>query len=158
MDEIVIEVAADHPLRASDRYGPESKWLRRWALNAEGYPACVENALDTSTASPDEIAVVEDANAAIRMALGVSEPPALVPPVPAGVSRFQARAALAMAGLLPAVDAAIAASSSVIAQLAWADAQVFERSSPTIAGLASALGLTEAQIDDLFRTAGRIVA
>lgn len=80
------------------------------------------------------------------------------PPVPASVSRFQARAALAMAGLLPAVDAAIAASGSVIAQIAWADAQVFERGSPTIAGLASAIGLTDAQIDNLFRTAAEIVA
>ena len=46
----------------------------------------------------------------------------------------------------------------MIAQIAWADAQVFERSSPTIASLASAIGLTEAQIDDLFRAAGEIVA
>lgn len=158
MDEIVMEIAADHPLRTSDRYGPQSKWLRRWALNAEGYPACVENALDTSTASPEAVAAVQEANAAIRAALGVPEPPAFVPPVPTTVSRFQARAALAMAGLLPVVDAAIAASGSVIAQIAWADAQVFERSSPTIAALALAIGLTEAQIDDLFRTAGEIVA
>ena len=79
-------------------------------------------------------------------------------PVPASMPRFQARTALAMAGLPPVVDAAIAASGSVIAQIAWADAQVFERSSPTIAALASAIGLTEAQIDDLFRAAGEIVA
>jgi hypothetical protein len=79
-------------------------------------------------------------------------------PVPVSVTRFQARAALAMAGLLPAVEAAIAASPDLITRLAWADAQVFERGSPTIASLAGALGLTEAQIDALFQTAGEIVA
>ena len=79
-------------------------------------------------------------------------------PVPASVTRFQARAALAMAGLLPTVEAAIADSPDLITRLAWTDAQVFERGSPTIASLAAAIGLTEAQIDDLFRTAAEIVA
>lgn len=79
-------------------------------------------------------------------------------PAPSSVSRFQARAALAMAGKLEEVDVAIANSGNVIAQLAWSDAQVFERNSPTIAALAASLGLTEAQIDDLFRQAAKIVA
>jgi hypothetical protein len=80
------------------------------------------------------------------------------PVVPASVTRFQARAALAGAGLLASVDAAIAASGNTIAQLAWADAQSFERGSPTIAAMSGALGLTAAQVDDLFRTAAGIVA
>ena len=91
------------------------------------------------------------------------EPPEGMPvlgrtPVPPSVTRFQARAALAMAGLLDGVESAVAASPDILTQLAWADAQVFERSSPTIAGLSSALDLTDAQIDDLFRTAAEIVA
>ena len=79
-------------------------------------------------------------------------------PAPTSLRRFQARAALAMAGLLPAVEAAIASSPDLITRLAWADAQVFERGSPTIASLAATIGLTEAQIDALFQTAGEIVA
>lgn len=156
--EIGVEIPEDHPIRLGDRYGPDARWLRRWSLDTEGWPVCIEDALDTSTASLDEREAVQAANAAVRAALNLPEPLPYLPPVPASVSRFQARAALAMAGLLPAVDAAIAASGSVIAQIAWADAQVFERRSPTIAGLAAAIGLTEAQIDDLFRAAAEIVA
>ena len=63
-----------------------------------------------------------------------------------------------MAGLLPVVEAAIAASPDLITRLAWADAQVFERGSPTIASLAASIGLSAPQIDALFLTAWEIVA
>lgn len=158
MDEIEAVVPEDHPIRDSDRYGPDARWLRRWALDAEGLPTCPDDALDTTTASPEMLAAAMEANAAVREALDVPEPPPFVAPVPASVSRFQARAALAMAGLLTQVDAAIAASGNILAQLAWADAQVFERGSPTIAAMAGALGLTAEQIDDLFRQAAKIAA
>lgn len=159
MDEAeLIEVAEDHPLRVSDRYGPGARWLRRWSLAADGMPVCVDDALDTATATTEEMEAVQEANAAVRAALGVPEPPPYVEPVPASVSRFQARAALHMANLLTSVEAAIAASDNVVAQLAWADAVAFERTSPTITAMAGALGLTEAQVDDLFRTAAGIVA
>lgn len=80
------------------------------------------------------------------------------PPVPQSVSRFQARAALHLAGLLTTVESAIANSGNAIAQIAWADAVQFERNSPTIVALASTLNLTNAQIDDLFRNAAKISA
>jgi hypothetical protein len=80
---------------------------------------------------------------------------ALVIPPPDVVSRFQAKAALSAAGLLPAVEAALA-DADPIAQLAWAEAIEFRRNSPTILGLAAALGLTSAQVDDLFHAAAAI--
>lgn len=83
------------------------------------------------------------------------EPPP--PPVPGVVSRFQARAALHNAGLLAGVEAAVAAADP-FTQIAWADATEFRRDSPTIAALAVALGMTGAQLDDLFRAAALIVA
>lgn len=73
------------------------------------------------------------------------------------VSRFQAKAALSAAGLLPQVETAIAAADPV-AQLAWSEAIEFKRNSPTIVGLAATIGLTETQVDDLFRTAAGIEA
>jgi len=79
-------------------------------------------------------------------------------PTPQGVTRFQARAALAMAGLLDGVEAAVAASPNSLTRLAWADSQSFERQSPTIASLAYILGLSTDQIDELFQTAEEIVA
>lgn len=72
-------------------------------------------------------------------------------------SRFQAKAALAAAGLLSASEAAVAAADST-AQLAWAEAIEFRRNSPTIAALAAAVGLTDSEIDDLFRAAMQIEA
>lgn len=78
-------------------------------------------------------------------------------PVPQVVSRFQARAALHQAGLLTAAEAAVAAADT-LTQIAWADAQEFRRNSPTIAALAASIGLTETQIDDLFRQAATITA
>lgn len=79
-------------------------------------------------------------------------------PTPQSVTRFQARAALALAGLLDVVEEAVAASPHPLTRLAWADAQTFERQSPTVANLAAVLGLSAIQIDDLFKTAAGIVA
>lgn len=73
------------------------------------------------------------------------------------VSRFQAMAALLDAGLLSQVNTALAGAGP-LAQLAWAEATEFRRNSPTIAGLALGLKLTETQVDDLFRAAALITA
>ena len=70
-------------------------------------------------------------------------------------SRFQAKAALMQAGLLDAAEAAIAASDT-LTRLAWAEAVEYRRDSPAIASIAAALGLTDAQVDDLFRAAMQI--
>ena len=72
-------------------------------------------------------------------------------------SRFQAMAALMDAGLLSQVNVALA-DAVPLAQLAWAEATEFRRNSPTIAGLASGLGLTDTEVDDLFRAAALITA
>lgn len=73
------------------------------------------------------------------------------------VSRFQAMAALLDAGLLSSVNTALYGAGP-LAQLAWAEATEFRRNSPAIAGLAAGLGLTDDQVDDLFRSAMVIYA
>lgn len=75
------------------------------------------------------------------------------------VSRFQARAALRQAGLRDQVEAIIddPATDPLVAD-AWTDAQEFRRMSPTILALAGQLGLTESEVDDLFRQAALIEA
>lgn len=72
-------------------------------------------------------------------------------------SRFQAKAALQAAGLLSTIEAVVAAGDDFV-KLAWAEAVEFKRNSPTIAALQDAAGLTDTQIDDLFRTAMTIEA
>lgn len=86
------------------------------------------------------------------------EPPA-PSTVPQVVSRFQARAALHLAGLLPQVDALMAdPATDMLARLAWQDAAEFRRTSPVLLAMSAALGLTDAQIDDLFTTAHGVSA
>lgn len=75
------------------------------------------------------------------------------------VSRFQAKAALQLAGMFDQVEALMAnPAADPLARLAWADAQEFRRMSPTVLAMAAPLGLTELQLDDLFRHALTIQA
>jgi hypothetical protein len=79
-------------------------------------------------------------------------------PVPQEVSRFQAKEALRLAGLLTQADAIVAASGNATLQNAWGNANSFTRNSPGINALAPALGLDSAGLDNLFRTAAGVVA
>lgn len=75
------------------------------------------------------------------------------------MSRFQARAALLGAGLLDDVEALMASPATpAIHRLAWTDAVEFRRDSPTIAAVAAALSLSDAQLDGLFTVAAGITA
>lgn len=80
------------------------------------------------------------------------------PPVPQIVTRRQARRALALAGLLdlvqPAIDAIPDPVQRQLAQIDWDDATDFRRDDATLLLLATALGLAEQQLDDLFILAG----
>jgi hypothetical protein len=77
--------------------------------------------------------------------------------VPQSVSMAQARKALLGAGLLGAVDAAIAAIAEEAtrqrAAIDWEYATEVQRDSPLVAALAPAMGLADAQIDALFTAA-----
>ena len=94
------------------------------------------------------------------------DPPPAPLPVPQIVSRFQARVAMLASpatadgygNLLEQIDAAVAASDNAFIRLAWAEAVEWNRASPTVNALASGLGMTDEQLDDLFRAAAGIVA
>lgn len=78
---------------------------------------------------------------------------------PQTVTRFQARAALHLAGLLTTVESLMTdPQTDMLARLAWQDAQEFRRQSPTVLSMAGALGLTDEQLDALFTTAAGIDA
>lgn len=80
-------------------------------------------------------------------------------PVPASVTPYQARMALLGADLLASVEAMMAdPETDQAAKIAWEYATAIERDSPFIAALASALGLTDEQIDGLFIAAAAITA
>lgn len=77
------------------------------------------------------------------------------PPVPAEVSRFQARSQFEIMGVLGDVEDFVASADPLV-QIAWSDAQVFRRDSPNIAAIAAAIGLTDVEVDDLFIKASSI--
>jgi hypothetical protein len=81
--------------------------------------------------------------------LEIPDTPPMPPAVPYSVTMRQARLALLRAGLLDAVDAAVAAQDDE-AKIEWEYAADVERSNPLFAELAAQLSLTDAQLDDLF--------
>ena len=72
------------------------------------------------------------------------------------VTRYQAKAALMQAGLLETVEQAIAATDDPLITLAWEEAS-FDRMSPLIDEMKTVIGLTDEQVDDLFRAASLVV-
>ena len=88
-------------------------------------------------------------------------PPTPAPTVPQFVSRAQGKAALIAAGLWPAVLAYVNAiadpTDKALAEVALNDTQDWRRDSLFLNSAASALGLTGAQLDQLFVDASGIV-
>lgn len=84
------------------------------------------------------------------------EPPTVIPQQ---VTMRQARLALLGAGLLAGVNAAIASlpePDKSAAIIEWEYAAVVQRSSGLVPAMATALGMTDAQIDSLFLTASQL--
>jgi len=73
--------------------------------------------------------------------------------IPLTVSMRQARLALSQSGLLATVNTAMGAASEAD-QIEWEYATTVERYSPLVLNMATALSLTETQLDDLFKLAG----
>jgi len=90
----------------------------------------------------------------------LTAPPAPPIPIPAVVTRKQARKALAIAGLFDAVQPAIDAIADPLqrrlVQIDWDDAASYERTDSTLLALASGLGLDEAALDALFLQASTL--
>lgn len=88
------------------------------------------------------------------LAEGNTPEPADAPPIPTVATMRQARLALLNIGKLDDVEAAIAAipdaTQKRAAQIEWEFAATVERNSALLASLASAIGLTESDLDALF--------
>lgn len=105
--------------------------------------------------TPDGQALLEAEEARIA----AEQEAAARPVVPEAVSRFQARAALALTGHFGAVEALMSAPGTpLMMRLAWQDATEFRRDSPTVAAMAGALGLDSDALDSLFVAAKEIAA
>lgn len=79
--------------------------------------------------------------------------------IPQAVTMRQARIALHAAGALAGVQAAITAMEEparTVAQITWDHSTEVQRNNGLVSQLASALGLTESQVDDLFIAAAQL--
>jgi len=79
--------------------------------------------------------------------------------IPQSVTMRQARLALLGAGLLTGVDAAIAAMPEpdrTATQITWEFAATVDRKFGMVPALAASLGMTDAQIDELFIAASKL--
>ncbi len=131
-------------------YDPQTG--RVFATYPAGTGAPVAAGYQRATVPAGMVEETDDAPPSIDLAALAAMPA----PVPERVDMWQARAALRLAGLYEAADAAIAASGNPALIEAWTNGNSFRRDSPAIAQLGAALGLTPAQIDDLFRSAAGI--
>ena len=83
----------------------------------------------------------------------------VVDPVPEVVTMRQARLALLGVGMLAQVNAAVASMPGAegdAARIEWEFSSTVERHRPLVLSLIAALGLTDAQLDDLFRQAAAL--
>lgn len=79
--------------------------------------------------------------------------PAHPPRIPREIPNWRAKVILTGMGLLPTVDAAISSlpePARTVASLAWGGDSKLARRGKTVLGLAAALGLSSAQVDQLF--------
>lgn len=79
--------------------------------------------------------------------------------VPTVVTMRQARLALLQVGLLSQVNTAVAnmpGAAGDTARIEWEFSSAVERNRPLVQSLIGALGLTESQLDDLFRLAATL--
>lgn len=74
---------------------------------------------------------------------------------PDEVTRMQAKIALKRAGLLPTIEQVVAAADEET-QMMWAEALHFRRTSPLLNQLATAIGMSSQDMDDLFALAKTI--
>lgn len=85
--------------------------------------------------------------------------PVYTEPVPASITMRQARLALLGAGLLASVSTAINALPEPLksaAQIEWEYSNEVQRRNGFVEQLAPVLGLTNSQLDDLFRAAAQL--
>ena len=86
-------------------------------------------------------------------------PEPYIPPPPPPVTQvtaYQAKIQLSRAGLYDSVVTTVNTSDNPELKIAWEVATTFERNSSFILALQPELGLTDAQVDDLFQQASQI--
>ena len=109
-----------------------------------------EQAIRTQTTFPED--VTEAVMAEFALNLIAAYEASLIPPVPQQVTPRQIRQALTRAGLRDAVEYAVSQSSQDVKDW-WEYATAFERHNPQVVAMVATLGVSDSQVDDLWRLA-----
>lgn len=132
--------------------------MTRWAHVRAGVVVAVSEGLTPPTDDASTLvscdASVQETDTYDGAAFATGARP--MPPVPSSVTMRQARLALLGAGKLAAVESAIDALSEpakTAARIEWDYSNDVRRHNGLVASLGPALGLTDAEIDALFRVA-----
>lgn len=125
----------------------------RYKLTTGSNVVCIE----TTASIPADPANADYAQYLLWLAEGNTPEPAdpIIVPAPSVVTMRQARLALLASGLLSSVNSAVA-SADEATQIVWEFSSEVQRSNALISTLATALGLTDAQLDDLFTLAATL--
>lgn len=141
-----VPLEVNHPANALEFYEPAD--LARYRI-----AKLTPNSLPIGKQLGSYAFSLSQAGQIILSTVWVIPPP---PPVPSSVPAVNAKLALAQTGHLSTVKAIIAQADEA-AQIWWEAATVFQRDHPMVVNFGAALGLTSAQIDDLFRLAAETV-
>lgn len=141
--------------------------IKIYQIDAQGYFTGAVDEVEASAPAPQgwtrsEPPTVGDGEWAVfdgRWRIVDEGPQAIPQPVPTSITMRQARLQLHAIGKLSEVQEAInqlPEPPKTEAQIEWDYAAVVERASPFVALLTPALGLSDEQMDDLFREAAKL--
>lgn len=136
---------ANHSPAALDAYGEDD--LDRYGIQALDMP----NPPEGDRLHGYELVVAEGA-----ISIVPTWEPVPPPPVPALVSRMQAKLALNAAGLLDDVETYMLTAPAET-RIYWTEVSELHRNHPILTAATAAMGWSEGEVDDLFRAAAAIV-
>ncbi len=126
---------------------------------AEDWPAVVGDTPDQHAARTLQV-LGSDPASVLQALLDGTPPPPMPPRIPRELPNWRVKAVLAGMGLLAAAEAALESlpdPQKTVARLAWHGDAKLSRTSPAVAFIAAAIGLTSEQIDQAFVTAEALV-
>ena len=136
------------PLVAPPSIGPDGMPIPGEVLDPRHHVNAAWHGIDV----PEAFRAAAVAPATPNRCFALPAPTTAELPVPPVIPAWKGKAALREAGLLDAVEAAVAAAGGRV-QDAWAGASEWSRDSDFLRTLAEGLGLPYSQVDALFRSA-----
>lgn len=154
-DQIPLHVRMDSQQRTISAYLPPVPQALE-LYGPEDFDAAASDSQDDFAERVLQI-LGEDPAATLQALIDRSELPPRPPRIPRSIRAWQARTILREMNLLDEVEAMVAASGDIAMQEAWDARENLARRGPSVTAVAAQLGLTDAQVNQLFISAGALV-